>query len=301
MSNSSKRNGLAVLLAFAAAMLTAMLLVAGCSGANSSTSNGSENPSSGTASGTSTPAAEPVQLQIFAANSLEKAMPQVQALYTSKHPEVTFADTQFKASGDLVEQMKAGGSCDVFISASSGSMDTAASNGNVDSSTRVDMFKNDLIIVKAKNSELKVDSLDIVKDPAITRIAIGDGATVPAGQYANQSLNSIKLYSEASGKDGTYDDAIVKKMIIADKVGTAANYVATGDCQIGFVYTSDLYRYDGIESAYTVPADSHKPIIYPGAVGAASQHAVAAKDFLSFCLSDPDALKIWAEYGFEVQ
>lgn len=41
------------------------------------------------------------------ANSLEKALPEVQELYTEQ-TGTTFADTQFKASGDLVEQMRAG-------------------------------------------------------------------------------------------------------------------------------------------------------------------------------------------------
>jgi molybdate transport system substrate-binding protein len=162
------------------------------------------------------------------------------------------------------------------------------------------MFANDLVIVKAVGSDVAVSSLEDVTSDAISRIAIGDAATVPAGQYANQSLNSIGLYSSDTGKDGEYDAAIEGKVVLADKVGTAANYVATGDCQIGFVYTSDLYRYEGIETAFTVPSDAHKAILYPGAVLKASKSADVAKDFLEFCLSDPGALSIWAQYGFEV-
>jgi molybdate transport system substrate-binding protein len=247
-----------------------------------------------------TPAAEPVELSIFAANSLEKALPEVQKLYTEAHPEVTFADTQFKASGDLVEQIGAGAAPDLLITASKGSMDTAVEGGSIDDATRVDMFANDLVIVKAVGSDVTVASLEDVKSDAFSKIAIGDSATVPAGQYANQSLNSIGLYSSDTGKDGEYDAAISGKVVLADKVGTAANYVATGDCQIGFVYTSDIYRYDGIEAAFVVPADAHKAILYPGAVLKASKSADVASDFLNFCLTDPAAQKVWSQYGFEV-
>jgi molybdate transport system substrate-binding protein len=246
------------------------------------------------------PAPEPVQLQIFAANSLEKALPEVQVLYTKAHPEVSFSDTQFKASGDLVEQIGAGATCDVLITASKGSMDTAVEGGSVEEGTRIDMFANDLVIVKAKGSDTVVNALEDVKSDAYTRIAIGDAATVPAGQYANQALNSVELYSSDTGKDGEYDASVADKVVLADKVGTAANYVATGDCQIGFVYTSDIYRYEGIEAAFTVPADAHKPIRYPGAVLKTAKNATAAADFLAFCLTDPDAQKIWSQYGFEV-
>jgi molybdate transport system substrate-binding protein len=259
-----------------------------------------EEPKTETPPPTEEPAADPVQLQIFAANSLEKALPEVQNLYTKAHPEVTFTETQFKASGDLVEQIGAGAQADLLITASKGSMDTAVEGGYMDEATRIDMFANDLVIVKAKGSATAVTSLEDVRSESITKIAIGDADTVPAGQYANQALNSIGLYTDDTGKGGEYDAAVADKVVLADKVGTAANYVATGDCQIGFVYTSDIYRYDGIETAFVVPADAHKAILYPGAVLKSSKSADVASDFLTFCLSDPDAQKIWSQYGFEV-
>lgn len=249
---------------------------------------------------TSEPATEQVTLQIFAANSLEKALPGVQKLYMAEHANVTFSDTQFKASGDLVEQLGAGASADLLITASKGSMDTAAKNGSIDEATRMDMFGNDLIVVRAKGSDIEFNSLQDVASNNITKIAIGDAATVPAGQYANQALSSIDLYSSNTGKEGEYADTLKDKIVIADKVGTAANYVATGDCQIGIVYTSDLYRYEGIETAYIVPADAHKAIVYPGAVVQGSTKADVAQDFLDFCRTNAEAQKIWSQFGFEV-
>ena len=71
--------------------------LAGCGGDTPATNSDSNDQDS----------KEAVELQVFAANSLEKAMPEVQELYTEK-TGVTFADTQFKASGDLIEQMRAG-------------------------------------------------------------------------------------------------------------------------------------------------------------------------------------------------
>ena len=85
------------------------------------------------------------------------------------------------------------------------------------------------------------------------------------------------------------------------RVGTAAQWVATGDCTIGFVYTSDVYRYDGIEVAYTCPAESHQPIVYPGAVcGLLKAGEGGRAEFLDFCMTNEDALAVWAEYGFEL-
>lgn len=242
--------------------------------------------------------AKAVELQIFAANSLEKAMPEVQALYTEK-TGVTFADTQFKASGDLIEQMRAGAQVDALITASKGTMDDAVAGELVDEATRLDMFVNDLVVVKAEGSDVEIGSLEDVKNIE-GKVAIGDAVTVPAGKYANQALNTIGLYTGAAGDDGEYAPEFADRVALADKVGTAAKYVSTGDATIGFVYSSDIFRYDGIEQAFVCPEDTHKPIVYPGAVSASSEHAEAAADFLDFCMNDAEAQKVWAKYGFEL-
>ena len=242
--------------------------------------------------------AKAVELQIFAANSLEKAMPEVQALYTEK-TGVTFADTQFKASGDLIEQMRAGAQVDALITASKGTMDDAVAGELVDEATRLDMFVNDLVVVKAEGTDVEIASLEDVKSIE-GKVAIGDAVTVPAGKYANQALNTIGLYTGGAGDDGEYAPEFADRVALADKVGTAAKYVSTGDATIGFVYSSDIFRYDGIEQAFVCPEDTHKPIVYPGAVSASSEHAEAAADFLDFCMSDAEAQKVWAKYGFEL-
>lgn len=271
-----------------------LVAVAGAvSGCSSSPSGAGSAPA-----GSSEAASSGVELQVFAANSLEKAMPEVEALYTER-TGVAFADTQYKGSGDLVEQMRGGAPVDVLITASSGTMDDASDASLIDEATRTDMFTNELVIVRAEGSDIEVSSLEDVAS-VDGNIAIGEPGAVPAGKYANQALASVGLYSNAEGEDGEYDASIADRVVQADKVGTAAQYVSTGDCAAGFVYTSDVYRYEGIEVAYTTPAESHKPIVYPGAVATASENAEAAADFLDFCMTDEDALAIWATYGFDL-
>lgn len=265
--------------------------LSGCGG-------GAASGSGGSAPSADSGANEGLELQIFAANSLEKALPEVQGLYTEQ-TGVTFADTQFKASGDLIEQMRAGAQADVLITASTGTMDDAVEAGLVDDGTRLDMFVNDLVIIKAEGSDVEISSLE---DVAYVegKIAIGDAITVPAGKYANQALNTIGLYTGVEGDDGAYAPGFADRVALADKVGTAAKYVSTGDAVIGFVYSSDIFRYDGVEQAFACPEDSHKPIVYPGAVSSGSEEDQAAADFLDFCMNDADAQKIWAKYGFEL-
>ncbi|WP_239463507.1 molybdate ABC transporter substrate-binding protein [Collinsella intestinalis] len=278
----------------------AALGVAGIAASALAACGNTSAPAEGSAepAGSAPAATSDVELQIFAANSLEKAMPEVEKLYTEQ-TGVTFADTQYKGSGDLVEQMRGGAPVDILITASAGTMDDAEEAELVDAATRQDMFTNELVIVRGEGADVEIASLEDV--PSVEgNIAIGEPGAVPAGKYANQALASVGLYSEAEGEGGAYDASIADRISVADKVGTAAQWVSTGDCTIGFVYTSDVYRYDGIEVAYTTPAESHKPIVYPGAVAAGSENADAAADFLAFCMENEDALAIWAEYGFEL-
>ena len=248
-------------------------------------------------------AAQAAELQIFAANSLEQAMPLVQALYTERHPEVTFADSQFKASGDLVQELQAGAQADILITASKSTMDDA--EAYIVPETRVTMFGNDLELCAAKGSGLQVNDLTDLRSDQFQRIAIGEPEFVPAGKYANQSLYSADygnpLYTNSEGEGGAYDASIADKVTLANQVGTCAQWVASGSCDVGFVYTSDLYRYSGIESIYTVPEEMHKVIVYPGAVLADSKQQQAAEAFLHFCMTDPDALAIWQDNGFELK
>lgn len=251
------------------------------------------------------PSAQPetqqsVELQIFAANSLSKALDEVQALYTEQNPEVTFADTQYKASGELVEMLKAGSSADIFISASKGKMDDAVEGGFIDEATRFDMFTNDLVMVTGQNNADVPEGLTL--EEAVSgdyTICVGD-ESVPAGNYACQSLATVGAYSDASGKGGEFTGAIADKVVLDTSVGNVCKHAESGDVDIAFVYSSDVYRFGGVKVLSTVPADSHKAIVYPAAITSDDADAEAAQAFLEWAVSNPDALVIWQKWGFEL-
>ena len=256
--------------------------------------------------------AEPVELQIFAANSLSKAMEDIQAAYIADgHDNVTFADTQYKSSGELNEMLGAGSYADLLISASKGSMDTAVSKGYVDESTRVDMFKNDLVMVSKEGSDLKDVTLDDIAAGKYT-ICVGDDS-VPAGNYAAQSLSTVGVYAPAgddagktgkdiSGKGGSYNTDMVKdgKVVLDTSVGNVCKHAQSGDVDVAFVYTSDVYRFGGVEVVGTVPANTHKNIVYPGAITKDCKNVEATLEFLDWCLTSEKAQKIWQDWGFEL-
>lgn len=271
--------------------LIAALGLTACGGGNSSSS--------------SQPAQSDVKLQVFAANSLSKAMDEAQAEYTSQ-TGVTFDDTQYKASGELNEMLKAGSYADVEITASKGTMDTAVQEGYVDEATRVDMFTNELVIVAKEDSDLQDVTLQQIADGDVT-VCVGDDS-VPAGNYAAQALSTVGAYeppaSEAgktgkdiSDKDGQY---VGITPVLQTSVGNVCKQAENGDVDVAIVYSSDVYRFGGVKIVGIIPDDTHKAIVYPGAVTSQTEHPEEAKAFIEWCITDPEAQKIFQKWGFEL-
>lgn len=284
-----------------AAALAAMVAMVGCSSEQKSEEATDEKAATETT-------AEPVELQVFAANSLSKAMEEVQAAYIEDgHSNVTFADTQYKSSGELNEMLGAGSYADLLISASKGSMDTAAKEGYVDEGTRVDMFKNDLVIVSKESSGLKDVTLQDIADGKYT-FCVGD-ESVPAGNYADQALSTVGVYipsgddegktgKDISGKKGSFAEGY--NPVLDTSVGNVCKHAQSGDVDVAFVYTSDVYRFGGVEIVGTVPADTHKNIVYPGAITSQSKNVEATQEFLDWCQNSGKAQEIWQKWGFEL-
>ena len=284
-----------------AAALAAMVAMVGCSSEQKSEEATDEKATTETT-------AEAVELQVFAANSLSKAMEEVQAAYIEDgHSNVTFADTQYKSSGELNEMLGAGSYADLLISASKGSMDTAVKEGYVDEGTRVDMFKNDLVIVSKEGSGLKDVTLQNIADSKYT-FCVGD-ESVPAGNYADQALSTVGVYvpsgddegktgKDISGKNGSFAKGY--NPVLDTSVGNVCKHAQSGDVDVAFVYTSDVYRFGGVEIVGTVPADTHKNIVYPGAITSQSKNAEATQEFLDWCQNSEKAQEIWQKWGFEL-
>jgi molybdate transport system substrate-binding protein len=284
----------------------------GCASPNQ-TADEADGEATGQVEGTieaETADAAAVELQVFAANSLSKAMEEAQAAYTEANPNVTFADTQYKSSGELNELLEGGATADVLVSASKSKMDDAEEAGLVDPETRFNMFTNDLVMVVVEDSDVEELTLDDIATGEYT-ICVGDDS-VPAGNYANQSLSTVGCFVDPDGKMGPESDGkangtdayagtpVDGKVVTDTSVGNVCEHASTGDVDVAFVYASDVYRFGGVKVVGTVPADTHKSIVYPAAVTADTANAEAASAFLDWCMNDPEAAQVWEAWGFEV-
>ena len=257
--------------------LCLMLGAVGCSNSGSSSSSSSSSGASSDASSSKSSGKE-IELKISAAASLqEKEFKQV-------NPDVKLT-VNLGSSGTLMQQIQEGAECDVFISAGAKQMDALVEDGTINKDDVKTLLINDLVLVAAKGE--KIDSLDDLKSDSITKIAIGDPESVPAGKYAKEVLDNTKLY-----------DAVQSKLVLGKDVKQVLSYVQQGAAQVGFVYLSDAHGVDDVDVVLTTDEDTHSEIAYPIAVLKDSKQSDAAKQFEDFLLSDAGQA-ILEKYGFE--
>lgn len=164
-------------------------------------------------------------LRLVAAASMEKVFTQkLIPLYQQKHPEIKIEGV-YDASGKLQAQIESGLAADVFISAANKQMNALSDKGYMDKSTVKPLLENRLVLIVPKSgSEIKgFNDFSKAKHPAI-----GDPASVPAGQYAKEALSKLDQW-----------DAIQSKVSLGTNVTQVLNWVAEGSADAGLVYATD--------------------------------------------------------------
>ena len=223
-------------------------------------------------------------LTVSAAASLTQAFQDIGAQFESQNPG-TKVKFNFGASGALMQQIANGAPVDVFASADTDTMDKAVAKGVV-AAVDVKVFTtNKLVVIVPLQSKTALQQLADLKKPDIKRIAMGTPASVPAGHYAQGSLEKAGLWNEV--KD---------KVINTTNVRQALDYVSRDEVDAGFVYASDAQlMQDKVKVAMQVTTLT--PIQYPIApvVGGANKNL--SVKFIQF-LQSPLAQATLKKYGF---
>ena len=225
---------------------------------------------------------------VFAAASLKNAVDEVSAAYAAKFgaaPKVSYA-----ASSALARQIEQGAPADVFISADADWMDYLAQRKLIVEATRHNLLTNHLALIAPAASTLRLrigPGMPLAAAlGADGRLSLA-GPTVPAGKYGQASLTALGVWN--SVKD---------RVAPAENVRAAMAFVAQGEAPLGIVYDTDAKVEPKVRIVGLFPDSSHPPIVYPGAVVAASTNPDAAK-FLAF-LRSAEASAIFRKYGFIV-
>ncbi|MBB3113242.1 molybdenum ABC transporter molybdate-binding protein [Paenibacillus phyllosphaerae] len=126
-------------------------------------------------------------------------------------------------------------------------------------------------------------------DKEIKKVAIGQPESVPAGQYAKETLTARKVW-----------DTLENKLVYAKDVRQVLTYVETGNVDAGFVYKTDALTSKKVKNAINVLPSVHAPTLYPAGVLKESEHAAEATAFYTYPQSK-EANTVFKKYGFKLR
>lgn len=227
-------------------------------------------------------------LTIAAAASLTDALNELKISFNADYPNYHLTFT-FGSSGKLATQIQQGAPADVFLSASKKDMDTLQNGKLIETNTRVNFAENRLVLIAPRDTALPVAGFDKINPDAIKQMALGNPDSVPAGRYAKETLETVKLW-----------DKLQSKIVFASDVRQVLTYVESGNVDLGAVYTSDALSTDKVKILAIADPRLHSPIIYPGAIVNTSKAAAAASVFLDY-LNSEKAMLILSKHGFYVK
>ena len=229
---------------------------------------------------------EETEILVAAAASLKNAYEdKLIPMFEEANPGVTVKGT-YDSSGKLQTQIEEGLDADVFMSAAKKQMTALDEEGMIASDTITDLLENKIVLIVPAGNEKKLEKFEDIENA--DSIALGDPASVPAGQYSEEALTNLGIW-----------DKIQDKVSFGTNVTEVLNQVAAASADAGIVYATDAASMaDKVEVVAEAPEGSlSKKVIYPVAVVKGTAHEEAAKEFVAFLQTDK-AITVFEDYGF---
>lgn len=262
-------------------IILALLLAAGCSGADpTATSSGN------------VPSATEGRLIISAAASLTNAFEALGERFRATHPgsELIF---NFAGSQQLAQQIAGGAPADLFASANLQQMEVAVASDRVAETAVQPFVANRLVIVHPLGDESAVSSLQDLARPGLRVVLAAE--EVPAGRYAQAFLQNAAATELGPAYRRRVLDNVVSYELTVRAVLTR---VSLGEADAGIVYASDVVGAQNSPVGQVEIPDKLNVLAkyYIAPLGDAQNGALAA-EFLDFVQST-NGQAILQDYGF---
>ncbi len=224
---------------------------------------------------------------IAAAADLNFAFREIVADYertTGEHVRLVFG-----SSGNFYSQIQNGAPFDLYFSADIAYPKKLIDEGLAVPGSLYQYARGRIVLWVLKESSIKVESgMEILLDPAIKKIAIGNPKHAPYGRAAVSAMEYYKVY-----------DRVKDKFVLGENISQTAQFVQSGNVDIGIIALSlalaptvqSLGRY------WLIPEEAHPAIDQGAAIVKASKNQERARKFLEH-LQTPAMRAIMKRYGF---
>jgi molybdate transport system substrate-binding protein len=216
-------------------------------------------------------------LRVAAAADLAPVLPPV--LEDFQRETGIRVEATYQASAMLTTQIQNGAPFDLFLSADLSYPKRLIDTGfaDADSTTPITYAKGTLVLWTRNDSHLR-PSLDLLRDPALKRLAIANPDRAPYGRAAVAALTRLKLYDE-----------LKPRIVMAENISQTAQFVESGNADAGLIsLTSALTpRLSSAGSYFVVPRDLYPAIEQGAVIVRKTAQRAAAQKLLNFLLSAP--------------
>jgi molybdate transport system substrate-binding protein len=162
-------------------------------------------------------------ITIAAAADLRNALDDITKLYKENHKDLKI-DVIYGSSGSLFQQISNQAPFDLFFSAD---VSFAAKLDSLKlTSGKPKIYAVGHLVLWSSTKDVS-KGLDILKSEDIKRISIANPVAAPYGKRAVESLKYYKLY-----------DIIKDKIVKGDNISQAAQFVLTGNAEVGIIALS---------------------------------------------------------------
>ncbi|MES2898467.1 MAG: molybdate ABC transporter substrate-binding protein [Pseudomonadota bacterium] len=226
-------------------------------------------------------------LLVAAASDLTHSMDALAAAFAREVPGAELK-VSLGSSGNFFAQIKQGAPFDVFLAADMQYPARLAQEGAADAST-LTQYAIGRVAIWSLDRKLDLSQgMRILNHPAVKRVAIANPDVAPYGRAARAALQQHGFW-----------DAVQGKLVIGENIAQTAQFVQTGNAQLGIVSYATVRapQLKGVGSHYLIPDTGVPPIEQGAIITRHGKDKPLAARFLKF-LTSPAAQDILLRAGF---
>ena len=225
------------------------------------------------------------ELTVAAASDLTPAFEEIRREFEAAHKtKVTFV---FGSTGLLTRQIENGAPFDVFAAANVSYIDQLEQKGLIVPGTKRVYARGRITMWTTANSPVKIETIQDLTRPEVTRLAIANPDHAPYGQAAREAFERAGVW-----------EAVKPKLVYGDNIRQTLQYAETGNVEVAIVALSLSVQSNG--RWVLIPEELHKPIDQGMGVLKETKDEQSARAFSEF-VNGEKGREILKKYGFTFQ
>lgn len=228
-------------------------------------------------------------LAIAAAGDLRGVLEEIKTRFEAGHPGARL-QLSFGASGSLTAQIQQGAPFDVFLAADTGFPEQVQKAGLAAPEGLFPYATGALTLWVRKDLGLDPakDGLKLLLDARVKKVATANPQVAPYGRAGEAALRQAGLY-----------DAVKPRLVFADNIAQAAQFLQAGAAEAGLISFSQAnhpaLRQAGL--AWKVPSGAYPPLRQAGVILKRASNLELARAFRAF-LVGAEGQALLAKHGF---